>query len=444
MRLLLLLYLHLCIAPLIFAQNLVPNPSFEELSTCDFYFDEFDKVKSWKGYSFTPDLFNACCVTPYLRVPNNIFDNQTAATGKGYAGILTYHQDQKRYKNEIIGAKLLQKLHKGKKYRVSFKLSFAKDYSQYASNNIGLLFSNQPDSSYNSQLVHLNCSEVMDNSDVWQEISGVFLADQDYEYVLIGNFFLEKQTKLIRQEGGNFVAAYYFIDDVKVVETQESEKEAPVTIVEAKEEAEKIEAATIAISGKVYDAETKRPIVAKVEYLVQNTNNRKSYETDYVSGSYAFANLLSPPDFILNVSARNYYTITQYVNLDQGEKRLKKDFYLQPLRAGNEIDLPNIVFAPESKEILPKSYAELNKLIQVMRDNPTMRIQLSGFTDSENDLALARERAKAIRDYLEKFGQIERSRLSVEAYYQTEPPRYVGNAADESQSIERVGFKILN
>jgi outer membrane protein OmpA-like peptidoglycan-associated protein len=432
-------------------QNLVPNPSFEQIQDCDLYFDGFPKAKNWRGYNFTPDLFNICAQSPYLGVPNNVFDRQIPFAGNGYAGILTYHWE---YPNELIGAKLIQPLKKGEKYEVNFKISRAESHAQYATNNIGLLFTNEPEKAYNCQKVHINMNEVVAESEVWVMVKGVFLADADYEYLVIGNFFTRSQTKLQRMKGGAFEAAYYFIDDVYVAKAKD---DAQVTVSEAitqkvvvnpnppKKEtpAKPKEELTIAIAGKVMDADTKQPLVALVEFIVPNSTQKQEYETDYITGQYAFANIKTPEKFIIRLSARNYYPqVTSFFS--PNAQRIQKDFYLYPLRAGQSIELSHVNFKANEDEILPESYDELNRVLEILNDNPKMRIELSGYTDNPSHINLAQRRALAIKTHFEKVGKIDPRRLTYRAYHQTQPARHAGGAADEPNKVERVEFKILN
>ncbi|MCU0445209.1 MAG: OmpA family protein [Microscillaceae bacterium] len=454
------------------AQNLVPNPSFEQVSDCDLYFDDFDrKATHWKGYKFTPDLFNACSQSSYLGVPNNVFDRQPAHTGKGYAGILTYHWE---FPNEVIGTKLTQALHKGEKYEVSFKVSRAASHALYATNNLGLLFTNQPEKSYNCQQAHLLENQVITESEVWITIAGVFLADADYQYLVIGNFFDQSRTKLQKMSGGAFDAAYYFIDDVYVAKAKpdaqvtinqtvtqnplvkiEPKKENKSTVIEktTTDNQTKIDEkktatpnkpeAVIAISGKVLDADSKLPLVALVEFMVPDSPQKQDYETDFYTGQYAFANIKKTEKFTIRLSARNYYP--QVVSFfPKNEARIQKDFYLYALRAGQSIEMKNVWFKSNEAEILPQSYEELNRVIEILNDNPKMRIELSGYTDRSDQIELALRRAKAIKNHLETVGKIDPRRLSFQAYKQTQAPKYAGGAADESGKIERVEFKILN
>ena len=464
-------------------QNLVPNPSFEQVNDCDLYFDDFNKVKFWRGYNFTPDLFHTCAQSTFLKTPKNTFDTQSPAQGNAYAGILTYHRD---FENELIGVKLLRQIKQGKTYRVSFKVSRAFAHAKYATNNLGVLFTNNPEASYNCQRAHINERQIVEESDIWHTITGSFEADSTYDFIVIGNFFGSSNTILKSMPEGSFQAAYYFIDDVSVYEIppgqkpsahkqpsnslikqayqpkkqkpshqvtekqkpshQVTEKQKPSHQVTEKQKSKpnkKPGLKTISLRGKILDAETKRPLVSIVEYQVPNTKDKASYETGYETGNYEFSNLLVPPQFDLKIQARNYYTIIQSIDIQQ-ETVLEKNFYLQPLRAGESIPLSSIDFRPSSEELTPDSFAELNRLIQILKDNPLMKIEVGGYTDHPDHLAASKLRAQAVKDYLVKIGKINPKRIGINIFLESNSNSTRHDAADEKTEVERVEFKILN
>ena len=66
--------------------------------------------------------------------------------------------------------------------------------------------------------------------------------------------------------------------------------------------------------------------------------------------------------------------------------------------------LKNIQFDLKSTQLKPQSLIELDKLLQLMTDNPSVAIQISGHTDNigsdADNLKLSTSRAKAVADYL--------------------------------------------
>jgi outer membrane protein OmpA-like peptidoglycan-associated protein len=455
------LFLYLVSPSLLFAQNLVPNPSFEQITDCDLYFDQIEKVKFWKGYHFTPDVFNSCSESSFLRTPSNTFDVQAPATGKGYVGILTYHWE---FDNELIGTKLLRTVEAGKKYEIKLKVSRAAAHARYATNNLGIQFSNEPEKAYESRKYHWLVTEVIEESDIWYEVKAIISPEQSFAYIVIGNFFPSKETTIQKMEGGNFDAAYYFIDDVSVVQvsdemplsevakpspaTSQPYKTPQATFKPKKEEPKNEEVKStpdkpsLAISGTVYDAESKTPLAAEVEYFIPNTKTKELYEVDYRTGQYAFTGI-EQKEFVMEISARNYYTITQKMRLNDFS-RIRKDFYLQPLRAGQNIPLKEVIFDRGNADFNPDAFPELNRLVQILKDNPKMKIESGGYTNNPDNQDLSKVRAEAVKKYLVEIGGISPDRIKTQSYYQTQARQNEGGAAEENLPLERVAFKILN
>ncbi|MEM9819797.1 MAG: OmpA family protein [Bacteroidota bacterium] len=92
------------------------------------------------------------------------------------------------------------------------------------------------------------------------------------------------------------------------------------------------------------------------------------------------------------------------------------------IEEGKVVQLKNIFFDSDKSELLPRSYVELNKLLQLLQENPTMIIEISGHTDSTGDfdynLFLSRRRAKAVVDFLIQRG-ISPSRSLYKGYGST-------------------------
>ncbi|MCO4815294.1 MAG: OmpA family protein, partial [Flavobacteriales bacterium] len=93
----------------------------------------------------------------------------------------------------------------------------------------------------------------------------------------------------------------------------------------------------------------------------------------------------------------------------------------------------------------PASTAELNRLIKLMNDVPTLKIELGGHTDSQGATAynqsLSERRAKAVVDYLTKAG-ISGARL-VSAGYGEDEPIATNETKAGRQLNRRTEFKVL-
>ncbi len=71
-----------------FAQNLVPNWSFEDTVSCPTGGGAIDLAIGWSSYGHTPDYCNICN-TAFQGIPSNQWGYQDPKTGNAYAGLIT-------------------------------------------------------------------------------------------------------------------------------------------------------------------------------------------------------------------------------------------------------------------------------------------------------------------------------------------------------------------
>lgn len=214
------------------AQNLVPNPYFSDTvgAGCPngqslFTEDEVAIAKGWSSFGATPDYFNSCG-TPCCNVPLNGFGFQNAVSGGAYCGMVTYDDSTpliylKDYR-ELIGAQLIIPLVAGKKYIATIEVSLA-DSAMSASNNMGISFSTIRYADSNSAPINNHATvydpAIITQTGIWTTISGSFVADSDYTYVIVGNFFQDDSTKTVLTGIHNpaVTFSYYYVGFVSVV-----------------------------------------------------------------------------------------------------------------------------------------------------------------------------------------------------------------------------------
>ncbi|MCH2224703.1 MAG: hypothetical protein MK066_08050 [Crocinitomicaceae bacterium] len=211
------------------AQNLVPNPSFEEYSDCPSNLQQIAYVIDWDEYTPSPDYFNSCAGISSAGVPSNMFGFQYPATGSGYIGLTTYYEETWGSSNsrEFAGAELLNPLEVGATYYVSLKASvsgLSEDiWPNAGSNNIGVWFTSSPSLSHTHNLSQVYSVDIITDTAGWQVIQGSFVADSNYTHIVLGNFFEDSLTDallLYNQSWTNHIASYYYIDDVCVSKDQ--------------------------------------------------------------------------------------------------------------------------------------------------------------------------------------------------------------------------------
>ena len=115
------------------------------------------------------------------------------------------------------------------------------------------------------------------------------------------------------------------------------------------------------------------------------------------------------------------------------------------IEEGKIVLLKNIFFDSDKSELLPRSYVELNKLLRLLRDNPTMIIEISGHTDdmgkAEYNLDLSKRRAKAVREYLSANG-IDENQTMYTGFGNTRPLASNSNEVGRRMN-RRVEFLII-
>ena len=205
--------------------NLVTNPSFEDTLYCPLGAD----IYSCQGWTTptdaTPDYFNPCANTINYGAPFNGFGYEFAHSGSSYAGFVPYTGgvviNGSSYR-EYIQNKLLSTLESSSLYKVSFYVSLG-DSGIYASNNIGVYFSNT--NFYYSNVGNLpfipSCNEndIITKNAGWQFVEYYYLASGNENYITIGNFYNDSFTSSSLITGNNHNDPYYYIDDVSVEKT---------------------------------------------------------------------------------------------------------------------------------------------------------------------------------------------------------------------------------
>lgn len=212
------------------AQNLVPNGSFEQYSSCPNGGSQITNSIGWLPFSGTPDYFDSCSAPGGFSVPSNFAAYRYAADGGAYCVLQSYIDGDSVYSNyerEIVGRQLSTPMVTGQKYYVSFKVNLILNSvvgANLATNKLGALFSTVPYSNTDSSTIppvnnfaHIYTDSVINDTLNWTMISGSFISDSAYNYISIGNFFKYQNISIITHLSTPWVpTAGYFIDDIRV------------------------------------------------------------------------------------------------------------------------------------------------------------------------------------------------------------------------------------
>jgi outer membrane protein OmpA-like peptidoglycan-associated protein len=129
---------------------------------------------------------------------------------------------------------------------------------------------------------------------------------------------------------------------------------------------------------------------------------------------------------------------------------IKDTLWVEKVVVGQKFVLENIFYDYDKWDILPASEIELNKLIAVMKDNPSWKVELGSHTDargsdSYNEL-LSQKRSDSAIAYIIKNG-ISKDRITAKGYGETQLINHCKNGVectdDEHRQNRRTEFKIL-
>lgn len=202
------------------------------------------------------------------------------------------------------------------------------------------------------------------------------------------------------------------------------------------------------VKGVVSDALTKKPLESAVE-IIDLVKNTPVYQ-DYSSADHGdfLATLTTGRNYGLNISRDGYLFYSANFSLIGHEDRNPFNItaLLQPIEVGNKVILKNIFFDTNKSDIKDESKPELQKLIDFLSLNPTVRIEVSGHTDNvgtnQFNQVLSENRAKAVYQYLIASG-INAGRLMYKGYGEIEPVASNDNEDDRGRN-RRTEFKIIS
>jgi outer membrane protein OmpA-like peptidoglycan-associated protein/tetratricopeptide (TPR) repeat protein len=198
-------------------------------------------------------------------------------------------------------------------------------------------------------------------------------------------------------------------------------------------------AQTLWVRGRVFDRKTNKGLPSSVVLTdLSNGSVISNLQTDE-TGNYLIT-LPKGKDYAFDVNRRGYLFYSENFSLskEQGDTAYHIDIPLQPIEANAAIVLKNIFFDPNQYEIKPESGTELNAVVQLMKENPGLHIQINGHTDNSGKAAdnktLSENRAKAVTNYLISKG-IAQGRLTSKGFGETQP--VADNASPEGRAKNR-------
>lgn len=208
-----------------FSQNLVPNGSFEQFTSCPYAGGDIDSALFWfnptiGGYQGSPDYFNVCATNNFWQVPTNFYGYQQAHSGDAYAGILLLHLNPINSR-EFIEVPLTNLLLAGETYQFEMYANLC-NVSRLTTDDIQVYFSDSAVTNFPTyaplpftpQISNIT-GNILDTTN-WTLISGSFVAQGGEAYMIIGNFKNNDSTSTTNVNATGQPYAYCYIDDVSL------------------------------------------------------------------------------------------------------------------------------------------------------------------------------------------------------------------------------------
>lgn len=212
-----------------FAQNLVPNPGFEQFTGCPSGNGEINLAAPWTSAGAPADLFSSCHIntTPAncsnVGVPVNFAGNTAVNSGSNCSGFFTKMSspNQRNY----IGAPLNTPLTPGQLYKASafFRRS---QHSSVATNKIGICLSTSGLSQTGSGVINITpqfeINNIITDTASWYNFNGFYIAAGGEAYITLGNFRNDAATASFSFSipspacTSMNAAAFYYVDNVSI------------------------------------------------------------------------------------------------------------------------------------------------------------------------------------------------------------------------------------
>jgi len=149
------------------------------------------------------------------------------------------------------------------------------------------------------------------------------------------------------------------------------------------------------------------------------------YHTNSKTGEYVF--ILTPGknyNITYESEGNLFYSENMEISMKTNYYEIFKPILLDPVVVGSKITLNNIFFDFDKDSLRPLSNVEIKNLVRLMNKYPSMKVEISGYTDSKGDdvynQKLSEARASAVVNRLIASG-INSDRMKAKGYGEKNP-----------------------
>ena len=199
------------------------------------------------------------------------------------------------------------------------------------------------------------------------------------------------------------------------------------------------------VTGVVTGEGDPRPLKANIKVLKPETGQLLQEATTEENEKYELM-LADMGPFLLEVTSEGYFFANSVLQFSDDSTLVIRNFVLKKMESGAKMVIENILFNTGKATLMPESFNSLNKLVNLLRENPRVKIEVSGHTDNTGSAAtnktLSKNRALSVRNYLISQG-IDGERVVYEGYG-FDRPIAPNNTAEGRAANRRVEIEILD
>lgn len=200
----------------------------------------------------------------------------------------------------------------------------------------------------------------------------------------------------------------------------------------------------LVLNGSIFDLKTNQQIPSRLDIRLKGGSGA-SAKVNASNGSYQ-QGIEKLGWYIITASAEGYLNTVDSVWINDKEVTpVTKDIMLQPIEVGVTVRLKNIYFDFDRTTLKNESFAELNKVVEFLKDNASVEIEISGHTDdkgsNEYNENLSQGRSEEVVNYIISQG-IDGYRLTAHGYGEAKP--IDANDSEEGRANNRrVEFTVM-
>jgi len=192
--------------------------------------------------------------------------------------------------------------------------------------------------------------------------------------------------------------------------------------------------------------ETGEGVEATVEITNLSTNEKIIKKIKTGKDGKLKLKLRDGTQYEISVKPKGYAFYNTTVNLVDEDADYSLNAELQPLKKNTKFELHDINFETNSADLNESSYKELDKLVELMKINPQMRIEISAHTDDVGsktyNLKLSKRRAASVKEYLYDK-EIPDNQIVSKGYGESKPKYFPVNTEENRAKNRRVELKII-